>query len=171
MTIHTTLGRYPCKRNPILPIPPIVFMPTSSHNSWSSSSASNATTAASSSPLLSTTFLLLWHLIVSLMPLHICSKREGSTPYLHQEWCSPCSPYPRQPVCSVLGGGSTYCHLHSESTTLFLHHLPHSILFHLLGRHPTYDHMRVFGCLCFSNTLATSPHRVSPHSSRCVFIG
>jgi hypothetical protein len=30
-------------------------------------------------------------------------------------------------------------------------------------------HMRVFGCLCFPNTISTSPHKLPPHSSRCVF--
>lgn len=43
--------------------------------------------------------------------------------------------------------------------------------FRLLSKHPTYDHMRVFGCLCFPNTIATSPNKLSPRSSRCVFLG
>uniref|UniRef100_A0A453P3S6 Integrase catalytic domain-containing protein n=1 Tax=Aegilops tauschii subsp. strangulata TaxID=200361 RepID=A0A453P3S6_AEGTS len=43
--------------------------------------------------------------------------------------------------------------------------------YQLLGHHPTYDHMRVFGCLCFPNTVATAPHKLAPRSSRCVFLG
>uniref|UniRef100_A0A453L4I0 Integrase catalytic domain-containing protein n=1 Tax=Aegilops tauschii subsp. strangulata TaxID=200361 RepID=A0A453L4I0_AEGTS len=43
--------------------------------------------------------------------------------------------------------------------------------FRLLGHHPTYDHMRVFGCLCFPNTVATAPHKLASRSSRCVFLG
>lgn len=41
----------------------------------------------------------------------------------------------------------------------------------LFGVHPTYDHLRAFGCLCFPNTYSTSPHKLAPRSVRCVFIG
>lgn len=41
----------------------------------------------------------------------------------------------------------------------------------LLGAPPTYDHLRVFGCLCYPNTIATAPHKLSPRSLACVFIG
>jgi len=41
----------------------------------------------------------------------------------------------------------------------------------LHGCHPTYDHLWVFGCLCYPNLQATSPHKPSPRSAACVFLG
>ena len=36
---------------------------------------------------------------------------------------------------------------------------------------PSYDHLRVFGCLCYPNLQATSPHKLAPHSTACIFVG
>lgn len=36
---------------------------------------------------------------------------------------------------------------------------------------PDYQHLRVFGCLCFPNMAATSPHKLAPRSAACVFLG
>jgi hypothetical protein len=36
---------------------------------------------------------------------------------------------------------------------------------------PYYEHLRVFGCTCYPNTTATAPHKLSPRSTRCVFLG
>jgi hypothetical protein len=41
-----------------------------------------------------------------------------------------------------------------------LHHTP-----------PSYDHLRVFGSLCYPNLQATSPHKLAPRSTTCVFLG
>lgn len=41
----------------------------------------------------------------------------------------------------------------------------------LLGTPPTYDHIRVFGCLCYPNITATSPHKLAPRSIACMFLG
>lgn len=41
--------------------------------------------------------------------------------------------------------------------------------FALHGIHPTYTHLRVFGCRCYPNLSATAPHKLSPRSSLCVF--
>ncbi|MFS7970018.1 putative RNA-directed DNA polymerase [Helianthus anomalus] len=43
--------------------------------------------------------------------------------------------------------------------------------FALYLRHPTYDHLRVFGCACYPNTSATQPHKLHPRSVRCIFLG
>jgi hypothetical protein len=45
---------------------------------------------------------------------------------------------------------------------------PHLALF---GSAPSYEHLRVFGCTCYHNTAATAPHKLSPCSTRCVFLG
>jgi hypothetical protein len=44
---------------------------------------------------------------------------------------------------------------------------PHLVLF---GSAPSYEHLRVFGCTCYPNTTATVPHKLSPRSTRCVFL-
>lgn len=41
----------------------------------------------------------------------------------------------------------------------------------LHGTPPTYAHLRVFGCLCYPNLQATSPHKLAPRSTACVFLG
>jgi hypothetical protein len=48
------------------------------------------------------------------------------------------------------------------------HPTPH---FALYGAAPSYDHLRVFGCACYPNTSATAPHKLSPRSTRCLFLG
>jgi hypothetical protein len=45
---------------------------------------------------------------------------------------------------------------------------PHMALF---GSPPSYEHLRVFGCTCYPNTSSTTPHKLSPRSIRCVFLG
>uniref|UniRef100_A0A453GJS8 Integrase catalytic domain-containing protein n=1 Tax=Aegilops tauschii subsp. strangulata TaxID=200361 RepID=A0A453GJS8_AEGTS len=47
-------------------------------------------------------------------------------------------------------------------------HTPHYLLY---GIPPTYDHLRVFGCLCFPNQYATMANKLAPRSSRYVFLG
>jgi hypothetical protein len=45
---------------------------------------------------------------------------------------------------------------------------PHLALF---GCAPSYEHLRVFGCACYPNTVATAPHKLAPRSTWCVFLG
>jgi hypothetical protein len=45
---------------------------------------------------------------------------------------------------------------------------PHLSLF---DSTPSYKHLHVFGCTCYPNTTATTPHKLSPRSTRCVFLG
>jgi hypothetical protein len=45
---------------------------------------------------------------------------------------------------------------------------PYTALYNTL---PTYEHLRVFGCACYPNLSTTTPHKLAPHSTRCVFIG
>jgi transposase InsO family protein len=48
------------------------------------------------------------------------------------------------------------------------HPTPH---FALYGTTPSYDHLRLFGCACYPNTSATAPRKLSPRSTRCLFLG
>jgi hypothetical protein len=45
---------------------------------------------------------------------------------------------------------------------------PHLTLF---GSVPSYKHLRIFGCTCYPNMTATASHKLSPRSTRCVFLG
>ncbi|KAL8139424.1 hypothetical protein V2J09_005445, partial [Rumex salicifolius] len=45
---------------------------------------------------------------------------------------------------------------------------PHAKLF---NSPPTYTHLRVFRCLCYSNLSSTMPHKLSPRFSPCIFLG
>jgi hypothetical protein len=64
-----------------------------------------------------------------------------------------------------------------HTATYLLHHLlmktiqvvyPHLALF---SSALSYEHMRVFGCTCYPNTAATAPHKLTPRSTRCIFLG
>lgn len=41
----------------------------------------------------------------------------------------------------------------------------------LHGRPPSYNHLRVFGCLCYPNLSATTTHKLAPRSIECVLLG
>ncbi|WVZ95211.1 hypothetical protein U9M48_041005, partial [Paspalum notatum var. saurae] len=42
---------------------------------------------------------------------------------------------------------------------------------HALFGTPRYNHLRVFGCACYPNASATTPHKLAPRSTQCVFLG
>jgi hypothetical protein len=64
-------------------------------------------------------------------------------------------------------GTATYL-LNRLLTKAVAHPTPYFALF---GVHPSYDHLRVFGCTCCPNLASTAPHKLSPRSTRCVFLG
>lgn len=45
---------------------------------------------------------------------------------------------------------------------------PHELL---LGTPPSYDHLGVFGSLCYPNQSTTAANKLSPRSVACVFLG
>ncbi|KAI3706128.1 hypothetical protein L1987_76386 [Smallanthus sonchifolius] len=53
-------------------------------------------------------------------------------------------------------------------TKLHKYQTPTSLLY---LRQPDYDHLRVFGCLCYPNLSSTRPHKLAPRSASCVFLG
>jgi hypothetical protein len=64
-----------------------------------------------------------------------------------------------------------------HTTTYLLNRLPTTAIqaacphLALFGSVPSYEHLVVFGCTCYPNTTATAPHKLSPRSTRCVFLG
>ncbi|KAL8128606.1 hypothetical protein V2J09_017761 [Rumex salicifolius] len=62
---------------------------------------------------------------------------------------------------------ATYLLNITPTTTLHMR-TPHQVLFRQL---PSYNHFRVFGCLCFPNLTATTAHKLEPRTRPCVFLG
>lgn len=61
------------------------------------------------------------------------------------------------------------CYLLNRRPSTSIHsEVPYTRLFR---EQPTYDHLRVFGCLCYPNLQATSAHKLASRSTACVFLG
>ena len=64
-----------------------------------------------------------------------------------------------------------------HTATYLLNRLPTKTLTHdtpyfaLFGTHPSYAHLRVFGCACYPNMSSTAAHKLASRSSLCVFLG
>ena len=43
--------------------------------------------------------------------------------------------------------------------------------FHLFAKQPSYDHLRIFGCVCFVHLPPHERHKLSAQSVRCAFLG
>ena len=53
-------------------------------------------------------------------------------------------------------------------TPLLSHHTPYEVLFNKI---PTYDHLRVLGCLCYAHNHSKPRDKVATHAYRCIFVG
>lgn len=62
---------------------------------------------------------------------------------------------------------STYLHTRKPCKPRSLS-TPYSLLYRAK---PDYTSLRVFGCLCYPNTAATTPNKLCPRSVACIFIG
>jgi hypothetical protein len=62
----------------------------------------------------------------------------------------------------------TATHLNRLPSKAVSHPTPH---FALYSTTPSYDHLSMFGCACYPNTSATAPHKLSPRSTCCLFLG
>jgi hypothetical protein len=64
-----------------------------------------------------------------------------------------------------------------HTATYLLNRLPTTVIqaacshLALFGSTLSYEHLRIFGCTCYPNTTATALHKLSPRSTRCVFLG
>jgi hypothetical protein len=64
-----------------------------------------------------------------------------------------------------------------HTSTHLLNRLPTKAVSHptpyfaLYDTAPSYAHLCIFGCACYPNTSATAPHKLSPRSTRCLFLG
>jgi hypothetical protein len=83
-------------------------------------------------------------------------------------------------VRSLLFQASLPAHYWAEAlatATYLLNRLPTKAVAHptpyfaIFGIHPSYNHLRVFGCACYPNLASTTPHKLAPRSTRCVFLG
>jgi hypothetical protein len=64
---------------------------------------------------------------------------------------------------------ATACYLLNRRPSSAIHsEIPFT---HLYRKSPSYDHLRIFGYLCYPNLQATSAHKLAPRSTACVFLG
>jgi hypothetical protein len=104
-----------------------------------------------------------------LVPLHFSPKWPDRTHHSHHH----------QHICCLLFQTSLHASYWAKAlnTATHLNRLPSKAVSHptpyfaLYGTTPSYDHLLVFSCACYPNTFVTTPHKLSPRSTRCFFLG
>jgi hypothetical protein len=93
---------------------------------------------------------------------------SGRMNHLHHQQHDLLPPFLDVSPCQLLGRGPEHCYPSSQPPSLEGDETP-TPKFVLYGTTPFYDHLQVFGCACYPNTSATTPHKVFPRSTRYLF--
>jgi hypothetical protein len=72
--------------------------------------------------------------------------------------------------CQLLGRGPTHRHTPPQPSSLEGDEPPYSPL-RPVWHNPSYDHLHVFSCVCYPNNSAIATRKLSPRSTRCLFLG
>jgi hypothetical protein len=105
----------------------------------------------------------------------------------HFVWTSPSvsnlTPFPPSPISLLMFTHNSVAPSKPCSATMVVNSIiPPFVLFcspkvflyacpALHGTLPSYHDLRTFGCMCYPNLIATTPHKLAPRSSLCAFLG
>ena len=171
MITHIMLGHFLFGLNLILLPLLLTFLPMCARSlalPWRLSSATMAASSTTPWPALSSSLTVPFFACLAPTPLSKMVKPSA----LFAPLIILCAP------CFFQGSLPPVYWVESLHTaTYLLNRHPTSTLggrtpfFALYDTHPTYTHLRVFGCACYPNLSATATHKLSPRSSLCVFLG
>jgi hypothetical protein len=97
------------------------------------------------------------------MPLHLCPERSGRAHDSHHHQYDLLPSLPGVPPCQLLGRGPAHRHP-PQPPPVEGGAPPHPLL------RPV-RHRPLLRPPCYPNTSATTPHKLSPRSTRCLFLG
>jgi hypothetical protein len=96
------------------------------------------------------------------MPLHLPQNRKAE--------CNLCTL--NNMVRTMLMQSHAPSPIWAKALNIAIHVLNHHPCRELFFGSPTaYDHLCIFGCLCFPNMTATLPHKLIMHFAPCAFLG
>jgi hypothetical protein len=105
-----------------------------------------------------------------LGPLHLCLERLGRTHDSHHHQYDLLTSLLGVSPCQLLGRGPTHRRTPPQPSSLEGGEPPYSPL-RPVWHNPSYDHLRVFSCACYPNNSAIATRKLSPRSTRCLFLG
>jgi hypothetical protein len=100
--------------------------------------------------------------------LHLSPERPVQMHHSHHHQYDMLSSLSVVSPYQLLGRGLAYRHTPPQLPSLEGGEPPH---FALYGTTPSYDHLRMFDFVCYPNTSATTPHKLSPRTTHCLFLG